>query len=249
MNVRQKVYGADWSLRGRMLSVLVNVVAILVGGAVGLLLKKGIPEHFSKAIMMGIGLVVMYIGISGALQGENPIVIVISISLGVAVGTALKIDERLNALGQKLEEKVSKGKSDGKTSIAQGFVTSSLLFCVGAMAIVGSINSGLTGDHSIIFTKSAIDLISAIVLTVTLGVGVLFSAVAVFIYQGALVLLSQLLRPLLESYSLIAEINCTGSIIIVALGLNMLGATKVKVADFLPAIFITPVVYMIVGLF
>jgi len=232
-----------------MLGVLVNVVAVLLGGAVGLIIKKGIPERFSKAIMTGIGLVILFIGIEGALKGGNPIILVISIVLGVVTGTALNIDKRLNTLGQMLENRVSVGKSDGESSIAKGFVTASLLFCVGAMAIVGSINSGLTGDHSIIFTKSVIDLIAAAVLAVSLGVGVLFSAGAVLVYQGSLVLLAQLLRPLLYSPTIIAEINSAGSIIIVALGLNMLGLTKIKVADFLPAVVFAPIVYMVVNLF
>jgi len=231
------------------MSVLVNAAAILVGGLVGLLIKKGIPERFSKAIMTGIALVVIFIGIEGALKGGNPIILVISIVLGVVTGTALNIDKRLNTLGKLLEKRVSSGKNDDGTSIAQGFVTASLLFCVGAMAIIGSINSGLTGDHSIIFTKSVIDLVAAAVLTVSLGVGVLFSAGTVLIYQGAIVLLAQLLRPLLYSPTLIAEINCAGSIIIVALGLNMLGITKIKVADFLPAVVFAPLVYMVVNLF
>ena len=232
-----------------MLSVVVNTIAILIGGGVGLLVKKGIPERFSNAIMVGLGLVVLYIGVSGSLQGQNPIILVISMAVGVAIGTALRIEERLNTLGKLLEAKVSKGKSDGKTSIAQGFVSSSLLFCVGAMAIVGSLSSGLTGDHSIIFTKATIDLIASIFLTVSLGAGVLFSAVSVFVYQGAIVLLARLLRPLLESSSMVAEINCIGSLIIIALAIKMLGLKKIKVADFLPAIFIAPLVYLIVGLF
>jgi len=232
-----------------LLSVVVNTIAILIGGGVGLLVKKGIPERFSNAIMVGLGLVVLYIGVSGSLQGQNPIILVISMAVGVAIGTALRIEERLNTLGKLLEAKVSKGKSDGKTSIAQGFVSSSLLFCVGAMAIVGSLSSGLTGDHSIIFTKATIDLIASIFLTVSLGAGVLFSAVSVFVYQGAIVLLARLLRPLLESSSMVAEINCIGSLIIIALAIKMLGLKKIKVADFLPAIFIAPLVYLIVGLF
>jgi len=233
-----------------LLSVLVNTAAILVGGAIGLLVNRGIPQRFSSAIMTGIGLCVMYIGISGTLQGENPIILVVSIVLGVVVGTALKLDERLNSLGGKLEKKfASIGSGNGKPSISQGFVTGSLLFCVGAMAIIGSINSGLTGDHAIIFTKSTIDLISAAVLAVSLGVGVLFSAASVLIYQGLLVLLAQLLRPLLDNASLIAEINCTGSIIIVALGLNLIGITKIKVADFLPAIIFAPLLFTLINLF
>ena len=231
-----------------MISVFVNTAAILIGGLVGLLIKRGIPERFSKAIMTGIGLIILVIGVEGALQGGNPIILVIAIVLGVVTGTAIDIDKRLNTLGQLLEKRVSSGKGSSDTSIAQGFVTASLLFCVGAMAIVGSINSGLTGDHSIIFTKSVIDLISAAVLAVSLGVGVLFSAGAVLIYQGSLVLLSQLLRPLLYSPSLVAEINSAGSVIIIALGLNMLGLTKIKVADFLPVVIFAPIIYMIVSL-
>ena len=240
-----------------MLGVVVNAVAILLGGLVGLLLKKGIPERFSGAVMTGIGLCVAFIGIQGALEGENPIVLIISIVLGVTVGTALQIDRRLHSLGQKIEAKLSPaalpdesaGESKPKIPIAQGFVTGSLLYCIGAMAIVGAINSGLTGDHSVLFTKSIIDMISSIVLAATLGVGILLSAVTVFLYQGTLVLLAQLLGPLLENESVIAELTSVGSVIIIALGLNLIGVTKIKIADFLPAILFAPVVFMIVNLF
>ena len=233
-----------------MLGVIVNAAAILVGGLIGLLIKKGIPERFSGAIMSGIGLCVLYVGISGALSGENIIVLVVSIVLGVGAGTALKIDKRLNRLGEIVEEKFGKPKEgETKTPIAQGFVTGSLLFCVGAMAIIGSINSGLLGDHTILFAKSTIDMITTVVLTVTLGVGVLLSAGSVLIYQGALVLLAQLLRPLLENQAMINELNCAGSVLIIAIGLNMLGLTKIKVADFLPAIIFVPIVFTIAGLF
>ena len=233
-----------------MLSVIVNVAAILAGGAAGLLLRKGIPKKFSGAIMTGIGLCVMVIGISGALKGENLIILVVSFVLGVITGTALKLDDRLNALGDKIEKRFTRSgegprsdeKAPGKSSISQGFVTASLLFCVGAMAIIGSINSGLTGDHSIIYAKSAIDLISAAILAASLGAGVLLSAAAVLVYQSLLVLLAQLLRPLLNDPSLLAEIGAAGSVAIIALGLNLVGITKIKVADFLPAILFVPVV-------
>jgi len=232
-----------------MLSVLVNTAAILVGSAIGLLVNKGITKRFSNAIMTGIGLCIMYIGISGALQGENPIVLVVSVALGVSVGTALKLDERLNLLGKMIEKRFSRsGDSNGKPPISQGFVTASLLFCIGAMAIIGSIESGLTGNHTIIFAKSTIDFISAIVLTVSLGVGVMFSAFSVLLYQGLLVLLAQLLRPLLDDPSMLAEISCTGSVIIVGLGLNLIGVTKIKIADFLPAIVLAPLVYTVAEL-
>ena len=232
-----------------MLGVFVNTAAILTGGAIGLLVNKGIPKRFSTAILTGVGLCTLYIGISGALQSENPIILVLSIVLGVATGTALRLDDGLNALGVKLEKKFAPtGGNNGNTSLAQGFVTGSLLFCVGAMAIIGSINSGLTGDHSIIFTKSTIDFIAAAMLAVSLGAGVLFSAASVLLYQGLLVLLAQLLRPLLDDSSLLAELNGAGSLIIIALGLNLIGLTKIKVADFLPTIVFAPIIFILAEL-
>lgn len=246
-----------------MLGVLVNTGAIVIGGLLGLLIKKGVPKRFSSAIMIGIGLCVLLVGVSGALQYENKIIVIVSIVLGVVTGTALKIDSRLNLLGEKLEKRFgAKSKStkndcgeaahdsdetgEANTPIAQGFVTGSLLFCIGAMAIIGSIDSGLTGDHTIIYTKSMIDFIAAAMIAVTLGVGVIFSAASVFIYQGALVLLAQLLRPLLVNQLLITEMNSVGSIIIIALGLNLIGLTKIKVANFLPAIMFAPLITALV---
>ena len=231
-----------------MLGVIVNTAAVLIGGLLGLIVNKGIPERFSKAILTGIGLCVTYIGISGALQGENAIILVVSTVLGVAVGTALNLDGRLNSLGEKLEKRFASASSS-KTPIAPGFVTGSILFCVGAMAVIGSINSGLTGDHTMIFTKSALDMVTAAMLAVSLGVGVMLSAASVFVYQGALVLLAQLLRPLLDNPSMIAELNCVGSVMIIAIGLNMIGITKIKVADFLPGIIFAPAIVAVIGLF
>ena len=235
-----------------MLGVLVNAVAVLVGGTVGLLVNKGIPKRFSDAIMIGIGLCTMYIGISGALAGENPIILVISIVLGAAAGTALKLDEHLNSLGEVIEKRFSRTATtdggEGKPSIAQGFVTASLLFCVGAMAIVGSINSGLRGDHSIIFTKSTLDMITAMMLAASLGAGVILSVASIIAYQGLLVLLSQLLHPLLDTPSMLAEMTCAGSVIIIGLGFNLLGITKIKVANYLPSIIFAPIVCAIAEL-
>jgi len=235
-----------------MLGVIVNTVAVLIGGTVGLLVNKGIPKRFSGAIMTGIGLCILFIGISGALKGENPIILVASIVLGAMAGTALKLQERLNSIGEKLEKRFSSGSESEigeKSTVAQGFVTASLLFCVGAMSIIGSINSGLNGDHTIIFTKSALDLVTAAMFAISLGFGVLFSAATVFVYQGLLVMLAQLLRPILDNPSMLAEMNCAGSIIMIALGLNLIGVTDIKAANYLPAIFIAPVICAIVGLF
>ena len=219
-----------------MISAIVNTVAVIGGSCIGLLLKKGIPERFSDIMMKGLGLCTLYIGISGALKGENTIVLIISMVAGALIGEGLDLDEKLNRLGKFLENRF-KAKEGNKTSIAEGFVTASLLFCVGAMTIVGSLQSGLTGNHEMIFAKSMLDFVAAIIFASSLGIGVIFSAAFVLVYQGTIVLLAQWLSPLLTDYT-IGEMTCAGSVIIIALALNMLGITKMKVMNFVPAIFI-----------
>ena len=224
-----------------MIGVLTNVLTVLIGSSLGLLLKKGIPERVSGAVMCAIGLCTVYIGIDGALQGENTIVLIVSMVLGTICGTLLNIDGGINRLGQFAEKKMK--RTDGKTSVAEGFMTASLLFCVGAMTIVGSLNAGLSGDNKVLFTKSILDLISSCMLASSLGIGVLFAALFVLVYQGGLVLLAGLLQSVLTDPAIIAEINCAGSVMIIGLGLNILGITKIKVADQLPAIVLVPLVY------
>ena len=224
-----------------MIGVLTNVLTVLIGSTLGLLLKKGIPERVSGAVMCAIGLCTVYIGVDGALQGENTIVLIVSMVLGTICGTLLNIDGGINRLGQFAERKMK--RTDGKTSVAEGFMTASLLFCVGAMTIVGSLNAGLSGDNKVLVTKSILDLISSCMLASSLGVGVLFAALFVLVYQGGLVLLAGLLQGVLTNPAIIAEINCAGSVMIIGLGLNILGITKIKVADQLPAMLFVPLVY------
>ena len=221
-----------------MFGTIVNTAAVIAGAILGLLLKKGIPERFQDAIMKGLALCVLLIGISGALEGDNTLIAILSIVTGAIIGELIDIDRRLNHLGQLLEARFSKGQ--GEQTVARAFVTSSLLFCVGAMTIVGSLQSGLTGDHEMIYTKSMLDGIASIIFASSLGYGVLFSAAAVFVYQGTIVLLAQWVAPFLSD-TVVAEMTCTGSLLIIALGLNMLGLTKIKVANYLPALFM-PVV-------
>lgn len=228
-----------------MLGVLVNTVAVLIGSGIGLVFKKGIAQKYADAIMLGIALCTTYIGISGALKGENTIVLIISIVLGAFFGTLLDIDAALNHLGTAIEKKMS--RNGEKNTIAQGFVTASLLFCVGSMTIVGSLTAGLTGDNEMLFTKSVLDFISSIMLSVSLGIGVMFSAAVVLGLQGGIALLAGLLAPVLSG-SAINEIICAGSVLIIALGLNMLGITKIKVANYLPALVFAPVVLWLVSL-
>ncbi|MBQ3563473.1 MAG: DUF554 domain-containing protein [Clostridia bacterium] len=224
-----------------MLGVIVNVITVIIGSTIGLLFKKGIPERISNAVMTGIGLCTIYIGISGVIECKDPLTMIISIVLGVAVGTLLRIDDGINKIGAFIS---SKFKKSGKNSaVAEGFVTACLVFCIGAMTITGSIEAGLNNNNDILFTKSLLDLVSSAMLSVSLGVGVIFAALFVLVFQGGLVLLSQLLSGILTDPAIITSITSTGGLLILALGLNIIGVTKIKVADFLPAIVISPFVY------
>ena len=224
-----------------MIGVFVNVATVLLGSAVGLLFRKGIPERISKALMLAIGLCTLYIGIDGALEGSQTIVLILSMVFGTLIGTLIDIDDKINRIGLFIEKKMKRG--DDRSSIAEGFMTASLLFCVGAMTIVGSLNAGLTGNNTLLFTKSILDLISSCLLASTLGIGVMFAALFVLVVQGGLVLLAGLLQNVLTDQALIAEITCAGSVMIIALGLNLLGITKLKVANFLPALLLVPLFY------
>lgn len=216
-----------------MLGTLVNTGSIIAGSIAGLLLKRGIPERMNDAIMKGVALCVLYIGLTGCLKGSNALIAILSMVLGAILGSLLDLDKRLNALGAFLERSLQSGNG----SLSNGFVTASLLFCVGAMAVVGSLQSGLTGDHTMLYAKSLLDGIASIVFTASLGIGVILSAGAVLLYQGAITLLAQTLGPVL-SEPVIAEMTCVGSLLIIALSLNMLGITKIKVMNYVPAIFI-----------
>lgn len=220
-----------------MLGVLVNTIAVLAGGTVGNLFKKGIPERITDAIMIGLGLCIAFIGIEGAFKGENTLVLIVSMVIGAAAGSLIDIDKWLNKFASWIESKFNKG---GKVSVAEGIVTSTLLFCVGSMTVVGSLNAGLRNDNEMLFTKSALDLVSSTMLASTLGVGVILSAVPVFIIQGSLVLLAGLVSGVLTDTA-INEMTCAGSVIIIAIGLNLAGITKIKVANYIPAIIFAPV--------
>ena len=224
-----------------MLGVFVNVATVFIGSLVGLLLKKGIPDKVTGALMAGIGLCTIYIGISGALNGENTLVLILSMAIGTIIGTLLDIDGQLNRLAAYVESKFK--QENGQGTVVEGFVTASLLFCVGAMTIVGSLQAGLTGDCEMLFTKATLDLISSCVLAASLGIGVMLSDIFVFVFQGGLVLLARVIAPFLTDYA-IHEMTCAGSVLIIALGLNLIGVTKIKVANYLPVLLIPPILCM-----
>lgn len=227
-----------------MIATIVNCLAIIAGCLVGLIIKGGIPEKLSTNIMNGIALCVLYIGISGSLGGENTLITIISMALGSLIGELIDIDKSLNKLGSFIQSKFS--TKDEEDSIAKGFVYSSLLFCVGAMAVVGSLESGLTGNYETLFAKSVLDGISSVIFTASLGIGVIFSAVSVFLYQGIITLGASLLSGVL-SESVVGSMTAIGSLLIIGLGLNMLKATNIKVANLLPAMFM-PIIFGILGI-
>ena len=219
-----------------MIGVLVNTLTVIVGSTIGLLFRKLIPEQWTDFIMKGIALCTLYIGIDGALEGTNTLVTIISIAVGALIGAALDLDDKLNRFASGLENRFKKEGSGGST-IAEGFVTAGLLFCIGAMTIVGSLQAGLTGDNTMLYTKATLDFISSLIFAASLGIGVLFAAAFVLVFQGAIVLVAQAVSPFLTDY-VVSEMTCAGSILIIALGLNILGVTNLKVMNFLPAIFL-----------
>lgn len=218
-----------------LLGTAVNTATVILGTTLGLLMKKGIPERISDTIFKGLALVTIFIGISGSLVGENTLLAVIVMVLGALIGELANLDKHIDSLGKRLENKFD--KSNDKSTFAQGFTSSCLLFCVGAMTIVGCLQAGLKGDNTVLFTKSTMDFVSSFIFASTMGAGVLFSAGFVLVYQGLLTLLAGVLSPVLTT-AVINEMSCVGYIIIIGLGLNMLGVTKLKIMNFVPAIFL-----------
>jgi len=226
-----------------MLGTIVNVAAIIVGSLLGFLIKGGIPKKVSDTVIQGLALSTMLIGILNAVKVNNLMLLIISMVIGSAIGEAIDIDRFLNNVGDMIEIKLN-GRG-GKVS--QGFVTSSLLFCVGAMAIVGSLNSGLKGDYSTLFSKSILDFVFSLISASSLGIGVLLSSVSVFLYQGTITLLASGLKGFLID-SVITDMSAVGGLLIIGISFNILGMSKIKVANFLPAMFIPPVYQVILTL-
>lgn len=215
---------------------VVNFFLVILGAVIGLLFGKIIPEKITKALMLGMALCVFLIGVDGILiDGINIIIVIVSMIIGTVVGEACDLDALINRLGRSIENSLAKkGKN---VAVAQGFSAATLLFCVGAMTIVGSIDSGIIGDNTTLYSKAVIDCIAAVALASTMGFGVLLSCFSVLIIEGGITLLAVFASQLLTE-QIITHMSCVGSLLIVALALNMLGVTKIKVVNFVPAIFI-----------
>lgn len=223
-----------------MFGTTVNGIVVLVSGLLGCFIKKAIPEKIEKPIMDMVGISVTLIALlgffftaltieNGAIKSNGEIMMLVCLVLGMAVGEILRIDDRLNAFGQKIETKA------GVDGFAKGFVNASLLFCVGAMAIFGALKDGISGDSSVLLVKSMIDAITAFILSTSLGIGVAFSGISVFLYQGAIAMMATYIQPFVTD-AMMMNICTVGYAIVFMIGTNMLNLTKIKLANTLPAI-------------
>ena len=228
-----------------MIGIIINPVAVIIGSFIGVFFHGRVPEKIRSILDQGMGLCIAVIGISGALKTGNVLVLIISVVAGSAVGTALRIEKRLGDFGSMIKKCVPDSGSD----VGTAFVSASLIYCVGSMAVMGSIQAGMNNDPSILFAKSILDGIRSVVLASTLGFGVALSALPLLLYQGMIALLARIIGPLLSEV-LVAEISAAGSILILALGLNQLGAVKqpIPVGDMLPSIFFPIAVLPLINL-
>ena len=216
-----------------LLGTIVNSVLIIIGSFLGRVLSR-IPERTKETVMKGIGLAVIVMGLQMGFESQNFLIVILSIVL----------EDKLNGIGLWLEKKLgAKSKSSG--SISQGFVSATLIFVIGAMAILGALDSGIRGNHDILYTKGILDGFTALILTTSLGLGVVFSAIPVFLYQGLIALFATKINEIVPTALMdqfIIEMTATGGVMILAIGLNMLGLTKIRVANLLPGIIVTAVI-------
>lgn len=220
-----------------MLGTIVNTVAILLGGVLGLIFRRGISDRFKTTVMQGLGLAVFMIGLAGALRSENILLLIFSMVIGSLVGEAMNIEDKLDRFGKWIEGRSGQGEGQ----VAKGFVVASLMYCVGAMAIVGALESGLTGNHETLYAKSLLDGVTAVIFASTLGIGVLFSAGSVLVYQGAITLAAGALAAVLVD-SVIVEMSAIGGLLIMGIAMNILEFKRVPVGNMLPAVFV-PLLY------
>jgi uncharacterized protein len=217
---------------------IVNAICIVAGTLLGRILKN-IPEAMKQTVMNGIGLAVVVLGVQMGLKSQQYLIVILSLVLGAVIGEWMGLEEKLNTLGKWIEKKM---KAKEESSISQGFVTATLIFLIGAMAIIGALDSGIRHDHDVLFTKSIIDGFTAVILASTLGIGVIFSAVPILLYQGGIALFATQIDKWVPAELMdffIVEMTATGGVMIFAIGLNMMGLTRIRVANLLPGILVT----------
>ena len=228
-----------------MLGVIVNTAAIAIGAIIGVLFKKILSEKITSAVLVAMGTATFLIGLQGALKVEKTLLLIFSISIGTAIGTVIDIDKYINKLGEALK-KVFAGKKNSDSQFAEAFASASILFAVGAMSIFGSINAGLNHDYSTLFIKSTLDFVASTMYAATLGIGVAFSSITIFIFQGSIVIFARSLKFLADNAGMMNEFVALGNLLVMIIGLNLMGITKIKVANMLPAIVLVVLFYNII---
>ena len=224
-----------------MTGTILNVGAVLAGSALGLVVGARMPERVRETLMDGIGLVVLLLGMQMALETDNSLIVLVSILVGGAVGELLDIEGRLASLGDAIKTRVG----SAAPRFTEGFVAASVLFCIGPMAIIGSVNDGLRGDYSVLAVKSVLDGVSALAFSTTMGLGVAFSVLPMLVYQGGLTLLAGLAQSLLSD-AMVTEMTAAGGVLILGIGLRLLHLRQVRVANFVPALVLAPLLAALV---
>lgn len=220
------------------LGTIANAAAIICGALAGIVLRRGLPEKWQQTIMQGVALCIVVIGLQMAFKTANIVIVVVSLVIGSIIGEYFDIESNLQKFGSWIASKVYHGK-DGSfaAQLARGFISSTLIFCIGAMAVVGALQDGLKQDPTILYAKATLDGIISVILTANLGIGVAFSAFSVFIYQGCLTLLAAFLQTVMTE-AVLNEITACGGVLITAIGINMLKILEIRISNQLPAIFI-----------
>lgn len=221
-----------------MIVILLDAAIVILGSILGMLFRKGVSETISNAVMIGIGLYVIYVGATGLSTEVSTIAIMLSLIIGAILGTALDIDGHLNRLGERLEDKLSAKDSENK--LAKGFVSMTMLSCTGAFTFLASVNAGM-GNYEMMYTKMVMDIFVSMMLSASLGMGVPFAAIVIFAYQAILALFAELLSPLLAG-ELLEAFSCVGAILTIPIGTNLVGMSNVKVANYIPAIILAPII-------
>lgn len=217
-----------------MLGTIVNTAAVMVGSIIGMLVNDRLNKRVTEVMMKGLALCTIIIGVQGALKGENTLIMILSMVVGVFIGESINIDKHMTCLIESVERRFAKNK---EKSLSKGFISASLLFCIGSMTIVGCMNAGLSGDNSMLYTKSMLDFCSSMIFASTMGLGVFLSSFFVLAYQGLLTVVGMMAAPIFTT-AVINEMTCVGSLLIIATGLNMLEITDLKLMNFVPAMFL-----------
>ena len=232
-----------------MIGTLLNIATVIVGGTIGLLFGARIPDKLKETVIAGMGLFTGAMGLQMFLDTENPLIVLGALLIGTLLGEWWRIEDGLHRIGEFLERRFSREEDDGSNKFVRGFLTASLLFCVGPMAILGSIQDGLTGDYNLLAVKSVLDGFASIAFASTLGIGVMFSTIIILIYQGGVSLLAGQLDAIVTP-SMMNELTATGGVILLGLAIsNLLEIKKIRVANMLPALAIAPLIVWILGLF